>query len=272
MLFFSKEQYEQAKLKYKDALNYKPEEQYPVQKIAEIERLITDFETLKANYLKLIADADEFFKAKEYSEAKPKYVEASALMPDEEYPIMKIEEINKIFKAEMLKIQQAYDKAIADADKFFSAKVYDQALDSYRIAKGTKPNETYPDQMINKIIKILDKNAVRNLISSPVNLENNKEKKFSFEPVLITDRKNSFIFIKAKNISNTEFKIVMSYGKDSSKKGGYILPIPAGDEVKEYIIPIGKQYSWFFADNNWVSLLPLGGSVEISLIKISREE
>jgi len=268
--FFSKEQYEQAKLKYRDALKYKPEEQYPVQKIAEIERLITDFETLKANYLKLIAEADKFFKAKEYSEAKPKYVEASALMPDEEYPVMKIEEINKIFKAGMLKIQQAYDKAIADADKFFSAKVYDQALDSYRIAKGTKPDETYPEQMINKIMKILNENAVRDIVISPIAVDDGDEKKFNFDPVLISDRKSNFILIKVRNTGNEEFKVIMGYGKGGSKNGGFILPIPAEQNTKEFIIYVGKQYKWFTEDNNWISLTPQGGSVEVSLIKISR--
>ena len=268
--FFNKEQYEQAKLKYKDALKYKPEEQYPVQKITEIERLITDFETLRAKYLKLIADADKFFKAKEYSEAKPKYVEASALMPDEEYPVMKIEEINKTFKAEMLNIQQAYDKAIADADKFFSAKVYDQAIESYRIAKGTKPNETYPDQMINKILKILDENAVRDIVISPVAVADGVEKKFNFNPVSITDRKSNFILIKAKNTGNEDFKVVMGYGKGGSKNGGFILPVPAEQKTKEFIIYVGKQYKWFSEDNNWLSLTPQGGSVEVSLIKISK--
>ncbi|MEZ5197309.1 MAG: hypothetical protein R2764_13200 [Bacteroidales bacterium] len=261
--------YTEAKLKYQESLAIKPEENYPVQKLAEIEHLISDQETLKANYTKLIADADKLFKTKDYQEAKPRYVEASALFPGEEYPKTKIEEINLIFKNEMLRIQQDYDKAIADADKFFSSSVFDQALDSYRYAKKVKPDETYPDQMVTKILKILDENAVRDVVSSAVSIGNNMQEQFLFSPISITDRKSSLLFIKARNTSDAEFNVILSYGKGGAKNGGYSIPVKAGEGVKEYIIPIGNQYKWFTEDNDWISLVPQGGSVEVMLLKIT---
>jgi tetratricopeptide (TPR) repeat protein len=265
-----KKEFDQAKVKYNNALKYKPDELYPVQKLGEIEGLVSDMETLKANYNRLIADADVAFKAREFREAKSKYVEASALFPKEEYPITKIEEINLYYKTEHLKLQQSYDKSIADADKFFASGIYDQALESYRTAKSILPDETYPDEMINRILGILDTNAVRDLVGSPVTIGNNEEKRLKFEPVLVTDRKGSIIFIKARNTADTECKVVVSYGKGSSKNGGYILPIPANQQTKEYIIPIGKQYTWFSQDNDWISLVPQGGAVEVILVKISK--
>jgi len=269
---FESENYDQAKIKYLAAQKIKPGEEYPIQKIAEIDRLVSDFETLKSSYNVLIADADRHFKAKEYEDAKIKYVEASALFPDEEYPINKIEEINLVFKAELQRIQQAYDKAIADADKFLAASVFDQALESYRKAKSIKTDEVYPDEMINKIMVILDKNAVRDLVKSPVNINDREIKKLPFSPVSVSDRKSNFIVIKARNTSGNEFKVVMSYGKGASKNGGFVLPIPAGEQTKEYIISIGKQYTWFSEDNDYISLVPEGGVVEVSLLKISRSD
>ena len=268
--FMANKQYDQAKLKYQEALKMRPNEEYPVQKIAEIERLVTDLATLKANYSKLIGAADKSFKAKEYDDAKAKYVEAAALMPEETYPKDQIEAINKIFKAKMERIQQEYDKAIADADKFFSANVYGKALDSYRIAKKIKPDEDYPDEMVNKILKILDENAVRNVMGSPVTIANQAVEKFTFDPVTITNRKASLIYIKARNITGNEFRVVMSYGKGSVKNGGFMIPIPATGKTKEFIIPIGKQDKWFTEDNDWLSLTPQGGDVEVTLIKITR--
>ncbi len=85
-IILTRQEYDQAKIKYQNALKYKPDELYPVQKLGEIEALVSDLEMLKANYQRLIADADVNFKAKEYQEAKSKYVEASALFPKEEYP------------------------------------------------------------------------------------------------------------------------------------------------------------------------------------------
>ncbi|MBN2173764.1 MAG: hypothetical protein JW731_06520 [Bacteroidales bacterium] len=267
---FGKEEYEQAKIKYQGALKIKPEELYPVQKIAEIERLVSDFEELKTRYNEMIAEADRHFKAREYDNAKARYVEASALFPEEEYPINKIEEINLIFRAENQRIQQAYDKAIADADKFFSASAFDQALDSYRNARSIKPDETYPDEMISKIMVIMDKNAVRDLVKSAINISDREVKKLAFEPVSVSDRKSNFIVIRARNTSGNEFKVVMSYGKGGSKNGGFVLPIPADESSKEYIIPVGKQYTWFSEDNDYISLVPEGGTIEVSTLKISR--
>lgn len=268
--YFNKKEYDQAKIKYQNALKYKPDELYPVQKLGEIEALVSDLEMLKANYNRLITDADVAFKAKELSEAKSKYVEASALFPKEEYPITKIEEINLYFKADNLKMQQAYDKSIADADKFFASNVLDQALESYRTAKSILPEESYPDEMINRILGILDTNAVRDLLGSAITIANNEEKKLNFEPVLITDRKTNMIFIKARNTTDVECKVVLSYGNGGSKNGGFILPIPASQQSKEYIISVGKQYTWFSQDNDWISLVPQGGSVEMILVKISK--
>ncbi len=267
---FAAKAYDQAKIKYQDALKYKSEEAYPIQKLGEIERLVSDQKTLELNYQKLIADADVKFKAKEYQEAKTKYIAASALFPSEAYPKTKIEEINLVFKTEQLNRQQNYDKAIADADKFFASSIFDQALEGYRTARGIMPEETYPDEMINRILGIMDANAVRDLVGSPVNVGNNEEKRLTFDPVLITDRKSNLIFIKARSTSEGEFKVVLSYGKGSSKNGGFIIPIPANQQNKEYIIPIGKQYTWFSQDNDWISLVPQGGSVEVSLLKISK--
>ena len=268
--YFNKQEYDQAKINYQNALKNKPDEEYPVQKLGEIEGLVSDLETLQANYARIIADADVKFKAKEYQEAKSKYIEASAMFPKEEYPITKIEEINLYFKSEHLKGQQAYDKSIADADKFFASGILDQALESYRTAKSILPDESYPDEMINRILGILETNAVRDLIASPITIANNEEKRLKFEPVLVTDRKGSMIFIKARNTTDVECKVVLSYGKGSSKNGGFILPIPASQLSKEYIISIGKQYTWFSQDNDWISLVPQGGSVEMILVKISK--
>ena len=262
--------YNEAIIEYRAALKIKPEEQYPLTQIAEIEREISDFETLKTKYQLLIADGDKLFKSKDYQDAKLKYQEAVALIPAEEYPTQKIEEINNIYKAEMLKTQQEYDKAIADADKFLANKIYDQALASYRSAGKIKPDELYPEQMISQIMRIFEENAVRDILNSRVSIENMGEEKYDFEPVSITDRKSNFIFIKARNLGENEFKIIMSYGRDASKNGGFSLPVPANQEVQEFIIPVGKQYKWFTEDNNWLKLVPQGGSVEVSLIKISR--
>jgi len=267
---FGKKEYEQARIKFQNAAKYKPDEGYPGRKINEIDSIIFALNSLESRYSVIIAEADLLFTSKKYQDAKTKYIAAAALMPDKDYPKGRIEEINLQFKASNQKNQQAYDKAIADADKFFAAGILDQALDTYRSAKALNTEETYPDEMITRILKKLDENAIRNLCSEPLTIENNAERKFTFEPVLVSDRKSNYLFIKAKNLSEKEFKIVLSFGKGGTKNGGFVLPVPYQTEIREFIIPIGKQYNWFSQDNDWINLYSQGGVVEISTGKISK--
>jgi tetratricopeptide (TPR) repeat protein len=269
---FSKKLYEQAKIKYQNALKYKSQESYPAQKLIEIDSLVKNLESLQAKYSVIIAEADLLFSSKKYQEAKTKYIAASAVLPDEEYPKGKIEEINLHFKNNNQQNQQAYDKAIADADKFFASGILDQALDAYRNARNLSPGETYPDEMIGRILKKLDENAIRDLLPAAITLENNAEKKLTFEPLTVSDRKSSYLYIKVKNMSEKDFKIILSFGKGSGKNGGFVLPVPNQAEEKEFIIPIGKQYTWFSQDNDWISVITQGGKVEITTGKISKAD
>ncbi|MBN1338887.1 MAG: hypothetical protein JXA03_06155 [Bacteroidales bacterium] len=266
---FAKKEYEGAKLKYQEALKIKPGQDYPQSQIAEIERLVFDLKTLQANFNKLVADGDAHFKAKEYSQAKTKYFEASKLFPKEDYPKNQLEEINRIFQADMKKTQEAYDKSIADADKYYNAKVYDQAIDNYRTAHAIKADETYPQEMIAKISRVIEENAVRDIVSASTLVENMNEVKIPFEPVSIADRKSNYIFVKARNTGEAEFKVFLNYGRGGTKNGGVIIKIPPNTEENEFFIRIGQQYKWFTEDNDWLGFIAEGGSVELLRVKIS---
>jgi len=262
--------YEQARLKYKEAQKYKPDEVYPGQKLAEIEHAVNDLEKLQAKYSKLVNEGDRLFSMKDYQDAREKYREASNLFPEEVHPKEKLEEINLFFKAEAEKTQEAYDKAIAEADKFLAGKEYDQAMAAYRKASAYMPDENYPQTMIDKILAILAVNAQRKIVTSPVTIINNEQEKFSFDPVAASDRKASILHIRARGMAVKDFKVTVGYGKGGSKNGGYVLPIPANSESGEFIIPLGNQYTWYSEDNNWFTLTPQGGSVEVELLEITR--
>ena len=85
-------------------------------------------------------------------------------------------------------------------------------------------------------------------------------------------RKQNYILIKARNLSDTEFKMLVSFGMNSAKTGGVVLQVPQGDGVKDYIVRIGAVYKWFSEDNNWLSIYPEGGDLEVALIRISKSD
>ena len=73
--FFTARNFPSAKTNYLKALEIKPEEEYPVTQIAEIERLIKQQQT-DEKYRTVILAADGYFKTKTYPQAKAEYEKA----------------------------------------------------------------------------------------------------------------------------------------------------------------------------------------------------
>ena len=267
---FAQQAYDGARIKYQNALKYKPGEAYPLNKLDEIDALSSDLKRQQDQYNKLIVEADNAFTGRNYQVAKTKYAAASQLFPEEEHPRVRLEEINVIIRSSNQNAMQAYEKTVADADKFFSAGAYGQALGSYRTANAMMPDEAYPQEMIDKIMKILNDNAFRKLLTSSKSIQNNEVEKFSFDPISVADRKSSILVIRVRGMGIRDFKVFVSYGKGGSKNGGFIMPMPAGDDMKEYLFELGNQYTWFSEDNNWISLTPQGGSIEVTLVEIAK--
>ena len=150
---FYKEEWENAKNDYNQALSILPNETYPKQKIDEINakilQLKRDQEALKKQYDKLIVSADNYFENSNWQEAKRFYENALAIYPNENYPkdqLAKItENISK--QAEQKKLEDAkineFNQFISDGDKDFSLERFAEAKDFYLKAKAIFPdNET----------------------------------------------------------------------------------------------------------------------------------
>lgn len=149
--------YTAAKEKYTQASELQPEEQYPKDKINEINKKLEELEQMREQYEQLIADAENAFNNEEYEDAKKLFQEAKSTKSDETYPDQKIEEIDGILKqlAEQEKIQQQFDDLIAKADKAFDGEDYTKAKDLYNEAIDLKGNEEHPKNRINEIDGII---------------------------------------------------------------------------------------------------------------------
>ena len=187
---FTARNFPSAKTNYVKALEIKPDEQYPVTQIAEIERLIKQKET-DEKYRTVILAADGFFRTRTYPEARAEYEKAVVLKPDEQYPQSQIGKIDDILSAEQKRLlaeQQAaadlerrrneirqqqdiqqeqtvtsdaelsglYDDYIARADESFDGKMYNVSRAWYYRAWDVKPEENYPPQRIDEINRLVN--------------------------------------------------------------------------------------------------------------------
>ncbi len=106
---FKNEDYEMAKMKYADASDIMPNEEYPQNKIVEIDlilekqrlrELANEKEALEREYQAAIDKGDGAFASSDFEEAREAYNDALKIKPDETYPKGQLERID-------LKIEEA---------------------------------------------------------------------------------------------------------------------------------------------------------------------
>ena len=171
---FANKAYEESKSQYQAALLLKPDETYPKQKIAELDKLlevIAGEEALENQYNSIITSADRFLSEKSYSEAKAEYNKALSIKPEEEYPQKKINEIDNYFAAlsEAKAKDEQYKQIIEQADKLFIEKNYEQSKGEYQNARSIKPDESYPKSKIAEIEQILADQAKQKSLEEQYN-------------------------------------------------------------------------------------------------------
>ncbi len=267
------EKYELAKSQYEKALVIKSGQNYPKQKIITINEILVRLEKERnQRYTLAVTTGDNLFGNKDYKKALQQYQLAQSIKPGETYPDKKIDACKRELAQILAQQKVAYRQAIADADQLYAAKIFDKAIDAYHKAQDVKPDETYPAEMIRKITKYIEENAIVDIVKQPMLIKANETKKIGFVPVRINVRKKNYVLVKARNIDGKAFKIIFRYGKDESKNGGFVVQVPAGKAAHDYIIRIGIQYKWFSEDNNWFSIYPENHPIQVNLVRISKTD
>jgi len=268
---FSEKKYDESSNEFQNALVIKPKAKYPADRITEINHILSDLKGKRQTYDALIVKGDGQFNIKEWIKAKGLYQQALTIFPEEAYPRDKISQIG--FKVDSLyRANKArYDQVIAEGDRFYNSFEYDKAIDAYIDATEILPMENYPREMIAKIRRTIAENAIVDVLRTPVTIMAGEEKQFSFTPVNMASRKNNFVYIKIRNLSDKVFNILMRYGMDKQPGGGVVIRnLSADGNVNDRLISVRDQDAWYRLDNNWISLYPQGGDVEVSFIQVSR--
>jgi tetratricopeptide (TPR) repeat protein len=188
---FDEKSYEESRNAYRSALQVKPEESYPQERINEIADLLAQLAAAQEAYEKAVALGDRELGREAFDEARLAYQSALEAKPDEAYPKEKLAEIDSIvttrarLAAEAEAAEQArlaaiqaekdslyaaeqarlaaiqaekdslYAAAVTRGDDLFDEKSYEESRTAYRSALQVKPEESYPQERINEISKIL---------------------------------------------------------------------------------------------------------------------
>ena len=156
---FQKERYPVAKSFYYKALGIKSWEKYPKDRIQEILALTNSLlsEREEKEYLDLIARADEAYTVKDISVARFYYNKAIAMKKDEDYPRIKIKDIQKLIDQDQQdQHNMEYNKVIEQADQALQSEDYSIARFNYNKALTMKPDEKYPKDQLKRIKEALE--------------------------------------------------------------------------------------------------------------------
>jgi tetratricopeptide (TPR) repeat protein len=269
---FAEKEYKSSIQMFQQAAAIYPNETYPPQKIAEAEAALAKIQReLDVAYQKAIDEGDRSFRKKDWDPAKTAYQQASEIKPEELYPKEKLAEINKKLEEELMAQQKEYDRYIADGERFYSTKYYQEAILAFEKALTVFPFEKYPSEMIDKIFELIKKTSMLTLLDGKITLVQNQEEKFKFDPIAFKDRSENYILLEVKRLNpETQVKLFVNFGKGGSQNGGYSIPLKSKDGYHSYFVSIGKQVRWVNQDNDYISIMPEGGDVEVKLIKLSR--
>ncbi len=146
----SQKQYDRAREDFKKALSTKPNDEYATGKLAEIDRVVleekkkTELEqTIARKYQEAINAADNYYAARDYSNAKAGYNQALQVKPGDGYAIEKLSEVDRQIIAEesgrQKKIETAYADAMNQGNALLTAADYPAAIEWYRKALVIKP-------------------------------------------------------------------------------------------------------------------------------------
>lgn len=249
----------------------------------------------QARIQEMLGVADGLFSEEKYQDAKAKYQEVFTIDDGNATAMAKIAEIDAILsqiaaaeeaarlererlaEAERLEreriesLRPQYNSFIKEGDKQFASKSFDKAVEAYAKAEDLNIGETYPTEMIARINKIIEDNKLYELNTEAFTLATNTPRRFTFNPVDVASRRSNYIILKARNLTpGKSFPMIVSFGSDSGKNGGFVLAISENEEEKTYIFRIGGQYKWFSENNTWIELISENDDVEVSLVMISR--
>ena len=268
---FSQQDYANAKVKYQEVVAFDEGNAAATAKINEIDSILAQMAAeLEANYNKAMTAGNQAMSEEKFADAIMQYQSALVFKPEDPTATTQLAAATKAENDRLAALRSQYDKFVKEGDANFKTNAFDKAIEAYTKADELGL-ETYPSEMIARISEIIEQNKLYELNSEPLLLAAGEAKRFDFNKIEVAVRRSNYIIIKIRNPHPEKtFPMIVSFGGEGGKNGGFVLPIAATEEEKTFIFRIGSQYKWFSEDNTWIEIISENNEVEIGKLEISR--
>jgi tetratricopeptide (TPR) repeat protein len=270
-VLFNQEDYPNARVKYQEVVAFDAGNAAATAKINEIDGILAQKAAeLEANYNKAMTAGNQAMSEEKFAEAITQYQSALVFKPEDPAATTQLAAATKSENDRIAALRSQYDKFVKEGDANFKTNTYDKAIEAYTKADELGL-ESYPSEMIARISEIIEQNKLYELNSEPLLLAAGEAKRFDINKIDVSVRRSNYIIIKVRNPHPEKtFPMIVSFGGEGGKNGGFVLPIAATAEEKTFIFRIGSQYKWFSEDNTWIEIVSENNEVEIGKLEVSR--
>lgn len=156
---------------------------------------------------------------------------------------------------------------------FQSAGFYIKSSDFYPDLVSTQPQEDHL-KWIPLMWGSFDEHAKAGFLEKQKDIFSGEKNMRANEEVLTTtgdvaDRINgNYIHLKAKLTSDKDGEVILNYGSDYVRNGGFVYSLKADGQSHDYLIRISSQYNWWAKKNNWISLQPVGADITVEQFEV----
>jgi tetratricopeptide (TPR) repeat protein len=268
---FNHEDYANAKVKYQEVVAFDEGNATATAKIQQIDGIFAQMAAeIEENYNHAMGAGNTAMSAEKFAEAITHYKSALIYKPEDPTATAQLAAAEKAENDRIAVLRAQYDKFVKEGDANFKTNTFDKAIEAYTKAEELGL-ETYPTEMIARIGEIIEQNKLYELNSEPILLAAGEAKRFEFNKIEVSVRRSNYIIIKVRNPHPEKtFPMIVSFGGEGGKNGGFVLPIAATEEEKTFIFRIGSQYKWFSEDNTWIEIISENNEVEIGKLEVSR--
>ncbi len=269
---FAEEKYVEAKAKYQEVFTLDEGNATATAKINEIDGIFAQIAAeAQQRYDEAMAAAARYMNEEDFKNAIAQYQMALVAKPDDAEATAQLQAAQRMESDRVSALRAQYNSFIKEGDKQFNAKALDKAVENYIKAEELGLGEPYPSEMIERISRIIEENKLYELNTEAFTMTANTPRRFTFNPVDVASRRSNYIILKARNLTpGKSFPMIVSFGSENGKNGGFVLAISDSEETKTYLFRIGSQYKWFSEDNTWIELISENDDVEVSMVEISR--
>lgn len=269
---FAEEKYVEAKTKYQEVFTLDEGNAAATAKINEIDGIFAQIAAeAQQRFDEAMAAGARYMNEEDYQNAIAQYQLALVAKPDNAEATAQLQAAQRMESDRVSALRTQYNTFIKEGDKQFAAKALDKAVESYVKAEELGLGEPYPSEMIERISRIIEENKLYELNNEAFTMTANTPRRFTFNPVDVASRRSNYIILKARNLTpGKSFPMIVSFGSENGKNGGFVLAISDSEETKTYLFRIGSQYKWFSEDNTWIELISENDDVEVSMVEISR--